>query len=102
MRPTEHPETLPDGRNGHTKESTMDWIERRDGDFLVSRSGKILGKVTQGSGTTYSAVAVYAAGGNHRAELGDYISNTTARAAVEAHVRDVKLPGAEADATPAR
>lgn len=80
----------------------MDWVERRDGDFLVSRSGKILGKVTNVMGSTYSAVAVYAAGGSHKVELGDYISNTTARAAVEAHVREVKLPGAEADATPTR
>ena len=73
----------------------MEWIERRDGDFLVSRNGKILGKVTQGLGTTYSAVAVYAGGGSHKMELGDYISNATARAAVEDHVRDVKLPGTE-------
>jgi hypothetical protein len=73
----------------------MEWVERRDGDFLVSRSGKILGKVTQGTGTAYAAVAVYAGGGSHKMELGDYISNSTARAAVEAHVRDVKLPGVE-------
>jgi hypothetical protein len=71
----------------------MEWCERRDGDFLVSRNGKILGRVTQGMGTAYSAVAVYAGGGNHKMELGDYISNSTARAAVESHVRDVKLPG---------
>lgn len=73
----------------------MEWVERRDGDFLVSRSGKILGRVFSGSGTAVQAEAVYAGGGSHRNGLGDYISNATARAAVEAHVRDVKLPGAE-------
>ena len=56
----------------------MEWVERRDGDFLVSRSGKILGKVNQGMGTAYAAVAVYAGGGSHKMELGDYISNSTA------------------------
>lgn len=73
----------------------MEWVERRDGDFLVSRSGKILGKVTPSMGSVYAASAVYAGGGRHGMELGDYISTTTARAAVEAHVRDLKLPGAE-------
>ena len=62
----------------------MEWIERRDGDFLASRNGKVLGRVTQGIGTIWAATA----GG---ADLGEYISNQTARAAVEAHVRETKM-----------
>jgi hypothetical protein len=73
----------------------MEWHEKRDADYLVSRSGKILGKVTQGVRTVWAAEAVYAGGGSHKMELGDYISNQTARTAVEAHVRNVKLPGAD-------
>lgn len=74
----------------------MEWVERREADYLVSRSGKILGKVTSGRGSIFCAEAVYAAGGEHKCELGDYISIRTARDAVEAHVRELKLPGTEA------
>ena len=76
----------------------MEWVERRDVDFLVSRDGKVLGKVTQGMGSTHAATAVYAGGGSHRNELGDYLSNSTARAAVESHVSEVKLPGVDGGA----
>ena len=77
-------------------ENKMQWTERRDADYLVGDDGKILGRVACSMGAAcLRAEAVYAGGGNHRMELGDYISNATARAAVEAHVRDVGLPGTE-------
>ena len=77
-------------------ENKMQWTERRDADYLVGDDGKILGRVACSMSTAiYHAVVVYAGGGNHKMELGDYICNPTARAAVEAHVRDVGLLGTE-------
>lgn len=69
----------------------MEWVERRDGDWLVNDDGKILGRVFQGMGTAHAAEVIYAGGGNHKNSLGDYISNSTARAAVERHAREVLL-----------
>lgn len=74
----------------------MIWTERRDGDWLVANDGKILGRVSQGSGTVYHAECIYAGGGTHKQPLGDYISSETARAAVERHAREVLLPREQA------
>ena len=70
----------------------MEWIERRTGDFLVSRSGKILGRVSAGiNSDVHHAEATYAGGGDHKNSLGDYISNDSARKAVEKSARDTGL-----------
>lgn len=74
----------------------MNWIERREGVFLTSPQGKVLGKVWQTLGSSlHSAEAIYAAGGNHKNPLGDYISEPSARKAVEEHVKALNLPGTE-------
>lgn len=72
----------------------MEWVEKRDGDYLVSRKGKILGRVFHGSGSAHVAEAIYAGGGNHKQGLGDYISVSHARDAVEDHIRGVGLADA--------
>lgn len=73
----------------------MEWIERRDGYFLVADNGKILGRVTDSlTSSIYHAEVVYAGGGSHKTSLGDYISREAARLAVEAHAKEAGLPGA--------
>ena len=70
----------------------MEWQERREGNFLVSRTGKIMGLVSQGIGSSiYRAEVVYAGGGTHRNSLGDYINEPCAREAVEKSVRELGL-----------
>jgi hypothetical protein len=71
----------------------MQWIERRDGDWLTDDDGKIVGRVTQGIGSTVChAESIYAGGGSHKQPLGDYISNDAARRAVEKHAREWLAP----------
>jgi len=78
----------------------MEWIERRDGDWLVNEDGKVMGRVFQTiGGTLHHSETIYAGGGNHKNPLGDYISSASARAAVERHIGRVLL-GDEKPMTP--
>ena len=70
----------------------MKWVELRTDDFLVSRNGKILGRVSPSiDGSIHHAEAIYAGGGDHKQSLGDYISNDSARRAVEQSTKDTGL-----------
>lgn len=80
----------------------MQWVEKRDGDWLVAADGKVMGLVTQRIGSSvYHAESIYAGGGTHRFPLGDYISCESARRAVEAHARENLMPQPVAQVTAA-
>ena len=70
----------------------MVWVVRQNADFLVDEHGKILGRVSATNYCVHHAEAIFA--DDRSNSLGDYISNETARLAVEKSSKNLGLDDA--------